>query len=243
MFEAAKQRYLEREHLKEFAPRAALIDMDGVLFDSMPNHAKSWVTVFRSLGFHFEDREAYLHEGRTGRGTLEILYRRELHRDPTDEEVTRMYGIKARLFDEMPEAPVMPGSPEALDAIRRSGIERILVTGSGQRKLLDRLNPYFPGHFTEGRMVTAFDVTQGKPSPEPYLMGLKKAGVSVGQAVVIENAPLGIESGKAAGIFTVAVNTGILEDEVLLEAGCDVLLHSMAELAEVWPEIARPFSL
>ena len=235
--------YLDKHGFETFCPKAVLFDMDGVLYNSMPNHAKSWVTVFRSLGFHFEDREAYMHEGRTGRGTLEILYRRELHRDPTEEEVTRMYGIKARLFDEMPEAPVMPGAPEALDAIRRSGIDRILVTGSGQRKLLDRLEPYFPGHFSEGRMVTAFDVTQGKPSPEPYLMGLKKAGVGAGQAVVVENAPLGIEAGKAAGIFTVAVNTGILEDEVLTGAGCDVLLHSMAELAEVWPQIASPYRL
>lgn len=243
MFQAAKKKYLLEQHFERFSPKAALIDMDGVLFDSMPNHCRSWVTVFRSLGFHFEDREAYLHEGRTGRGTLEILYRRELQRDPTDEEVDRMYGIKARLFDDMPEAPVMPGAPEALDAIRRSGIDRILVTGSGQRKLLDRLNLHFPGHFSEGRMVTAFDVTQGKPSPEPYLMGLKKAGVSAGEAVVIENAPLGIEAGKAAGIFTVAVNTGILEDEVLLEAGCDVLLHSMSQLAGLWPEIARNYSL
>ena len=57
-------------------------------------------------------------------------------------------------------------------------------------------------------MVTAFDVKYGKPHPEPYLMGLEKAGVHANEAFVVENAPMGVEAGVAAGIFTIAVNTG-----------------------------------
>ena len=88
-------------------------------------------------------------------------------------------------------------------------------------------------------MVTAFDVKQGKPFPEPYLMGLKKAGVAANEAIVIENAPLGVQAGRAAGIFTIAVNTGLLEDEVLLDAGCNLLFHNMSELKAAWPEIIK----
>ena len=57
-------------------------------------------------------------------------------------------------------------------------------------------------------MVTAFDVKHGKPHPEPYLMALEKGGFNVNEAIVIENAPLGVQAGIAAGIFTIAVNTG-----------------------------------
>ena len=73
-------------------------------------------------------------------------------------------------------------------------------------------------------MVTAFDVKHGKPHPEPYLMGLAKAGVSASEAVVIENAPLGVQAAHAAGIYTMAVNTGPLSPKVLLDAGADIVL-------------------
>ena len=62
-------------------------------------------------------------------------------------------------------------------------------------------------------------------------MGLKKAGVNPWEAIVIENAPLGVEAGVAANIFTVAVNTGPLNDQILLDAGADLLYPSMTALA------------
>ncbi len=237
MFQQAKRAYLLKQGHPLFQPQAALIDMDGVLFDSMPNHAKSWVTTIHGLGFAFDEKEAYLHEGRTGRGTIETIFQRELQRLPSDEEVKEIYGRKSGLFDSLPEAPVIKGASRVLDTIRDSGRKRILVTGSGQRKLLNRINAFFPGHFSEECMVTAFDVKKGKPHPEPYLMGLKKGKLEPWQSVVIENAPLGILSAKAAGIFTIAVNTGLLDDHYLYDAGCDLLFHSMDELADAWPDI------
>ena len=87
-------------------------------------------------------------------------------------------------------------------------------------------------------MVTAFDVKFGKPHPEPFLIGLKKAGnLQPNQAIVIENAPLGIESAHSAGIFVIAVNTGPLPDLALKEAGADLILDSMFTLKEKLPDI------
>ena len=87
-------------------------------------------------------------------------------------------------------------------------------------------------------MVTAFDVKIGKPHPEPFLIGLQRAGnLKANQALVIENAPLGTESAAAAGIFTIAVNTGPLSDEVLTDAGAKIVFHSMTELLEKLPQI------
>lgn len=83
-------------------------------------------------------------------------------------------------------------------------------------------------------MVTAFDVKYGKPNPEPYLMGLQKAGVEANEAIVVENAPLGVRAGVAAGIFTVAVNTGPLPDKVLLDEGANYLFHSMPDFNKNW---------
>ena len=68
-------------------------------------------------------------------------------------------------------------------------------------------------------------------------MGLKKAGVEPNQAIVIENAPLGVQAGVAAGIFTIGVNTGPLDDKVLIDAGADLLLNSMQQLSESFDDI------
>lgn len=201
------------------APRAVLFDMDGVLYDSMPAHAIAWSTAATSFGLHMSPQEAYLHEGRTGSGTINILAQRHWGRNATEEELQRIYAEKSRIFNSRPKAKPMPGARELLEGLRDMGLTIVLVTGSAQHSLLDRLNADFPGIFAPQRMVTAFDVVHGKPHPEPYLMGLQRAGVEAAEVVVVENAPLGVEAAHAAGIFTYAINTGPLPDDILWQAG------------------------
>ena len=204
--------------------KAVLFDMDGVLYDSMPNHAKAWSTAVTEFGLSMSPHEAYLHEGRTGHGTINILAQRHWGRNATTEEMEHIYAAKSALFNTCPEPQPMPGAAQLLQSIRSLGLTIVLVTGSAQHSLLTRLAHDFPGIFSAERMVTAFDVKHGKPHPEPYLMGLEKAGVSASEAVVIENAPLGVEAAHAAGIYTIAVNTGPLSPKVLLDAGADIVL-------------------
>lgn len=204
--------------------KAVLFDMDGVLYDSMPNHAKAWSTAVTEFGLSMSPHEAYLHEGRTGHGTINILAQRHWGRNATTEEMERIYAAKSALFNTCPEPQPMPGAAQLLQSIRSLGLTIVLVTGSAQHSLLTRLAHDFPGIFSAERMVTAFEVKHGKPHPEPYLMGLEKAGVSASEAVVIENAPLGVEAAHAAGIYTIAVNTGPLSPKVLLDAGADIVL-------------------
>lgn len=241
MYQDAILSYLTEKNISKIDLKAVLFDMDGVLFDSMPIHVYAWKKTFDEEGLYFAEEEGYLHEGRTGNGTIDIIFNRELDRNPTEEELKRIYKKKTGLFDASPEAPVMPGSRELLEQVKASGLKRIIVTGSGQKALLSKLDHFFPGQFTPSRMVTAYDVTNGKPDPEPYLQGLKKAEVEACNAIVVENAPLGIESAKAAGIFTIAVNTGKLDDQCLLDAGANLLFHSMGELGLAWPELLEEF--
>ena len=131
----------------------------------------------------------------------------------------------------------MTGAAEVLKEVEASGLQRLVVTGSGQHSLIDKLNHTYPGHFNREKMVTAFDVKYGKPHPEPYLMGLQKAHVKPNEAFVVENAPMGVEAAVAANIFTIAVNTGPLPDQVLLDAGADLLYPDMENLAKDWKQI------
>jgi HAD superfamily hydrolase (TIGR01509 family) len=213
--------------------KAVLFDMDGVLYDSMGEHVQSWTEIMSAVGTAFEPEDFYLFEGRTGHSTIDILFNRTFGRNATQEEKERIYARKTKRFSELNAIPkAMPGAIEVLEKVKALGLKRIIVTGSGQPTLLENLNKHFPGFFEKDLMVTAFDVKYGKPHPEPYLLGLKKAGLEPDEAIVIENAPLGIESARAAGIYTIAVNTGPLADKVLWDAGANALLPSMTALAE-----------
>ena len=214
--------------------KAVLFDMDGVLFDSMPYHSEAWHTVMKSHGLTLSREEAYMHEGRTGASTINIVFQRELGREATQEEIESIYQEKSVLFNSYPEAKRMPGAWELLQKVKKDGLIPMVVTGSGQLSLLERLEHNYPGMFRKELMVTAFDVKYGKPNPEPYLMALKKGGLKADEAIVVENAPFGVEAGHNAGIFTIAVNTGPLDGQVLLDAGADLLLPSMQALSEQW---------
>lgn len=237
MIKTAIENYLKKHHYEHIHLKAVLFDMDGVLFNSMPYHSKAWHTVMKEHGLDLSPEEAYLHEGRTGAGTINIVSQRQFNRPATQQEVEAIYTEKSALFNTYPEAEPMEGAAETLRKINNIGLIPMVVTGSGQKSLLNRLEEHYPHTFKPELMVTAYDVKHGKPNPEPYLMALQKANIQPNEAVVIENAPLGVQAGVAAGIFTIAVNTGPLDDAVLLEAGADMLLPSMKELAAQWDTI------
>ena len=219
--------------------RAVLFDMDGVLYDSMPYHASAWHRAMAQFGYDLPEEEVYMHEGRTGTSTVNLVSLREEGLEVSDERVAEIYKVKSDLFNEFPPAAPMPGALSLLLQLKAQGLKILIVTGSGQCSLLDKLNEDYPGIFRRELMVTAFDVKHGKPDPEPYLMGMQKGELRPDECVVVENAPLGVRAAKAAGIFTIAVNTGPLPDNALLDEGADLLFPSMQALSDTWSELSR----
>lgn len=237
MIQEAITRYLQKHKQTILSPKAVLFDMDGVLYDSMRFHARAW---FETANLHHlvsTPEDFYMFEGRTGENTINVLYLRTFNRNATDEEKQSIYREKADLFNKYNDGKAMIGAADVLARVKSRDIQSLVVTGSGQHSLINKLNLTFPGYFERDKMITAFDVKYGKPHPEPYLMGLKKAGVKSNEAFVVENAPMGIEAAVAANIFTIAVNTGPLPDKVLLDAGADLLYPNMTSLANDWENI------
>ena len=238
-FEIAIENFAKRSGTHIEFPRAALIDMDGTLYDSMPYHARAWHRLVTELGIEATPEEFFGYEGMTGKATINLLFQREKGRLASDEEADRLYERKTQYFKENNNTKVMPGAHKMLDILKKTGITPVLVTGSGQSSLISRLDADFDGAFTSDLMITSHDVSKGKPDPEPYLKALKLVDIAPNQAIVVENAPLGVKSGHDAGIFTVGVNTGPLPVELLLEAGADIVFSSMIEFAENLPELLR----
>ncbi len=215
--------------------------MDGVLFDSMKNHAEAWYqTMAEHYGFVCDHVHFYMYEGSTGAQTIDALFLEQRRRHATPEEIEKIYAEKSQCFVQLGIADPMPGAREVLQKVMGKGLTRVLVTGSSQLTLIDRLSLTYPGAFDADHIVWGKDcpIGHGKPHPDPYLMGLQRAGdLKANEAIVIENAPMGVQAGKAAGIFTVGVNTGPLNRSVLKDAGADIVLDSMQELSERLDEI------
>lgn len=218
-----------------------LFDMDGVLYDSMPNHAVAWQKSMAQFGIRMTADDAYATEGSRGIDTIRMMVKEQRGEDITLDEAQRMYDVKTEIFHSMPTARIFPYVMDVMEKLKEQGIQIGVVTGSGQRPLIQRLLDDFGNFLDEDHIVSAYDVERGKPFPDPYLMGLKKAGnLLPEEGVVVENAPLGVKAGVAAGIYTIAINSGPLPDSILLNEGADVLYHNMGELLASYFFLSKP---
>lgn len=222
----------EREHgLKAFRPKAVLFDMDGVLYDSIKYHAIAWHEAMKKYGIKMSELEAYQYEGMRGVETITIMCRQQWGREISESEALEMYMEKSRIFHTLTSAEIMPGVQDLQRLMLAKGLSISVVTGSGQPPLLAKLARDFKDLIDTDRIVSAKDVSHGKPAPDPYILGMQRARSEPTETIVVENAPLGVQSGKAAGCFVIAVNTGPLPDEVLLQSGADVIYHDMKSVS------------
>ena len=217
------------------SPKVVLFDMDGVLYDSMPNHGVAWQRAMKEFGIHFTLEDSYATEGARGVDTIRKYAKAQLGKELSEEEAQQMYDVKAHYFHEMPEAKVFDGVIDLMQKIKASGLKIGIVTGSAQLPLIERVTRDFGEFVTKDQITTAYDVKRGKPNPDPYLMGLKKAGNYLpSEGIVVENAPLGVHAGVAAGCYTVAINSGPLPDATLLDEGANILFPTIREFADKW---------
>ena len=162
--------------------------MDGVIYDSMGANALAWHEAMNSVGAESTLEDFYLLEGRTGSAIIDILFERSFGRKATENEKKEIYQTKVNLFDKMqPDgAKPMDGIKEVLAIVKETGLIPVIVTGSGQQSMFDRLEQHFPAVYDKEKIVTAYDVKHGKPHPEPYLTGMEKAGITPEEAIVVE---------------------------------------------------------
>ena len=224
------------------SPKVVLFDMDGVLYDSMPNHGVAWQRAMKEFGIHLTLEDSYATEGARGVDTIRKYAKTQLGKELSEEEAQQMYDVKAHYFHEMPEAKVFDGVIDLMQKIKASGLKIGIVTGSAQLPLIERVTRDFGEFVSKNQITTAYDVKHGKPNPDPYLMGLQKAGNYLPEeGIVVENAPLGVHAGVAAGCYTVAINSGPLPDATLLDEGANILFPTIREFAGKWELLVSLF--
>ena len=221
--------------------RAVLFDMDGVLFNSMPFHAKAWSQVMTEAGYNFTEEDVYMNEGRTGADTINTASLAQFGKLATQEHIDALCQRKCEIYATYPETPRIQGAVELVKKVKAYGLTPMIVTGSGTPTLLNRIQSHFPGLFDENHIVTSFNVKRGKPFPDPYLLALEKGGLAPNEAIVVENAPLGVTAGVAAGLFTIAANTGPLNPKVLYDAGANIVFPSVQAIHDEWENLLAAF--
>ncbi|MCZ7399806.1 MAG: HAD family phosphatase [Candidatus Methanoperedens sp.] len=206
-------------------PKAVIFDMDGVLVDSMPYHADAWKTVFAEVGIHINREDIYDIEGSNHEGIIRLVFRKA-GRTPTHEDFNVLANKKMEIFTKTNKVTVFPGIYECLELLKNKCLLGV-VSGSDRAVVMGLLLRFFPNTFDA--VVSGNDVKEGKPSPEPYLKAVGMLKLEKDECIVIENAPLGVESAKRAGLFCIAIPTYV---EAHRLKGADVVLETHGMLKE-----------
>jgi mannitol-1-/sugar-/sorbitol-6-phosphatase len=201
--------------------RAVLFDLDGVLVESREATERVWVAWALKNGIDEEELRSAMH----GVRSVEVV--RALR--PESNHVAEAAEIERVQAEDTTGLRAIPGAARALLALRE---DRVAVVTSATRALATaRLGAV--GLTPPAVVVHAEDVSRGKPDPEGYLTAAGRLGVDPAEALVVEDAPPGIEAGRAAGAAVVGVTSTHAAGEL---AAADVVIPSLESLPAVLAE-------
>ena len=200
--------------------KGLLFDMDGVLISSIASVDRCW----RRWAAHYGVPNAEQFTIKHGTRAVEIM--RELRPDFTPEQIAEgLRLIEDMEIDDVHDLKVLPGVRELLESLP---VNRwTIVTSATRRLMIARLKA--AGLPQPERLVAGDDVINGKPHPEPYMMGAKILGFAPAECAVVEDAPTGVGSGKAAGSRVLGV-LGTHQAAQLYEAGAQWVVASLSEV-------------
>ena len=202
-----------------FICKAILFDLDGVLVDSTQAVERVWR---KWAAQHKLDPQLVL-EHAHGRRTIETIriVAPQLDADAETDNVEEM---------EIAEKEGIVAIPGAADLLRSLPSDRFNIVTSATRALASARLRY-AGLPVSERLISADDVTEGKPSPEPYLKGAAALRIAPADCVVFEDTPAGVESARAGGMRVIALTSTYSADELkAADAVLDSLVHIQAEL-------------
>jgi beta-phosphoglucomutase family hydrolase len=223
--------YFWRILIKYARMSAFIFDMDGVLFANSDFHIEAWIVYARKFGREITEEDVRSRLGWNNRDYMRFVFNRE----PTDEEVAHSVFDKEEVYRNIcREHLVHPdGLLAFLEAAQAAGIKMGVATSAPTENVRFTLDGLDIRKYFEV-VVDATQVTKSKPDPAIYLKAAEQLGVPPEKCIVFEDAIAGIQSGKAAGMFVIAITTSYPAD-VLKQHTPDAVIESFKELAQVTP--------
>ncbi len=199
--------------LSSFRPRACIFDLDGTLVDNMPVHADAFAVFAQRHGLPPltpADRRAL--DGKRNSEIFPVIFKRALDRD----EVLAYEEEKEGLYRELSQGQLvpLPGARRLLDALSQRGIA-VAVATSAPRANVDHSLRELGLEWLAPLVVRGDEVPNGKPAPDVFLEAARRRGVAPGDCLAFEDAPMGLEAVRAAGMRLVALATSFPAEELL----------------------------
>lgn len=205
-------------------PLLAIFDHDSVLVDSLALHQEAWLELGRKTGLPVTSE--FIHE--TFGWTNPMIFRRLLGDAVGSHDLAAYSDLKETCYRSLAgdRIALMDGVRELLDGLSAAGV-RLAIGSSGvlPNLLLTVERCGLSGRFAG--IASLEDIERGKPDPQVFLVAAAKAGGSPARSVVFEDAPVGIQAAKAAGMRAVGVTTTHAA-EALREAGADEVVDGLA---------------
>lgn len=214
------------------APQAFVFDMDGTIVDNMAFHTRSWISFFERRGQLLDAEEFF--RATAGRQGGEIM-RAYLGEHLSDDEVALLNHEKESVYRELyaPHRKAVDGFEELISQAKRSGVKLAVGTAAPPANVeftLDGLD--LRKHFDA--VVGAADVARGKPHPDVFLKAAELCGVAPENCIVFEDAPLGVEAARRAGMRCIVLTTTLPASSF---AGYDNIIAIASDFAELRAEL------
>ncbi len=213
--------------------KAILFDLDGVIVDSLHYHYLAWDQMFQKYGSNVTEESVLLTEGMNSFEILPLMLQ-QTGVDLPVEEHNKFIEDKRSLFRQIAKLSYYPNAFETIAELRKRGYMTALVTACARKNMEKSVDLERQKLFDF--IISGDDVKRAKPSPDPYLTAQKTLGVDVSECIVIENAPLGVESAKNAGMICIAVES-TLGREYLQKA--DFIVNEIQEITGFFPILKR----
>ena len=205
---------------------AVIWDLDGVIVDSERQHYTAWCTTFKNHGIILTKEEYQQFSGRKDVDTIRYF----MGESVSDAVIGSVSGEKQATFRQLVAAThvvALPGVIPLIHYLHAEHIKQGLASSSPMANItfilgLLELKSYFPV------IISATDVTRGKPDPQAFLMAAKRLDIEPVNSVVIEDAVVGVAAAKAANMKVIAVTTTNPSEKL---AQADIVVDSMEEIS------------
>ena len=213
--------------------KAVIFDLDGVLVDSHFLHYKSWQRLADDLGLDFNEKMGDTYRGMERSECMRIMYEEFNGKTaPPMDRINELTDKKNVYYLELLDNAtsddlLLPGSVELLKLLRSENLGIVIASGSknakqvikhaGFEKLVDTI-------------IDRFDVVNTKPDPSIFLEAIKAANVPAENSVGVEDALLGVEALRAAGLKSIGVGHYVDTADLHVEKIADLTIEMMRKL-------------
>lgn len=203
-------------------------DLDGTLIDSMDGHYESWSKIL-DLKYNYKlNKKTFMSLEGTKPSVLISNLLANANIKISKSKMEELISEKDLAYKKNNKIIFYPNTIKVIKFLKSKNIKTAIVTAGSKNRVLSTLPNFFLKLFDV--VITGDDCKYGKPNPEPYLKAIKKLKLKTENCCVLENAPLGIESGLNANLFIYGI-TNTLNKKYLSKA--NVIISDISELEKI----------